>query len=57
MIKEKRADISSYLVKQLPKATVLLNRKLEVVHVSDTWINDFEFLAHDVIGKRNRRTL
>ena len=52
MIKETRIDYNNYLVKQLPKATVFLNKKLEVVHVSDKWIQDFELTHDGVIGKK-----
>jgi PAS domain S-box-containing protein len=52
MIRETRIDINNYWVKQLPKATVFLNKKLEVIHVSDKWINDFEFTNDGVIGKK-----
>ena len=52
MIKETRIDINNYLVKQLPKGTVFLNKKLEVVHFSDIWLNDFEFTNDGVIGKK-----
>ena len=31
-----------YLVKQLPSATAFINKKYEVVYVSDRWIDDFD---------------
>ena len=52
MIKETQVGINNYLIKQLPKATAFLNKKLEVVHVSDTWIHDFELIHDNVIGKK-----
>ncbi|NER09233.1 PAS domain-containing sensor histidine kinase [Muriicola jejuensis] len=39
-----------YLVKQLPTATAFINKKYEVVYVSDKWINDFDFVRKDAIG-------
>jgi len=41
----------NYLVKQLPTATAFINKNYEVVHVSDKWINDFDFHSRDVIGR------
>ncbi|QBA65561.1 PAS domain S-box protein [Muriicola soli] len=41
----------NYLVKQLPTATAFINKNYEVVHVSDKWINDFDFENRDVIGR------
>ncbi|MGB5435574.1 MAG: PAS domain S-box protein [Maribacter sp.] len=52
MIKETPVGINNYLIKQLPNATVFLNKKLEVVHVSDKWIQDFELINDNVIGKK-----
>ncbi|WP_372973580.1 PAS domain S-box protein [Muriicola sp.] len=40
-----------YLVKQLPTATAFINKKYEVVYVSDRWINDFDFTRKEVIGR------
>jgi len=41
----------SYLIKQLPKATVFIDAKLDVVHVSDKWISYFNYSKIDLIGK------
>ncbi|PCJ92681.1 MAG: hypothetical protein COA50_15370 [Flavobacteriaceae bacterium] len=41
----------NYLIKQLPKATVFINTKFEVIHVSDKWINYFDYSNIDLIGK------
>ncbi|NNE03982.1 MAG: PAS domain S-box protein, partial [Eudoraea sp.] len=43
---------NNYLIKQLPVATAYLNRKLEVVYVSDKWIDDFDFSKRDVVGQK-----
>jgi PAS domain S-box-containing protein len=51
MLKGARESTSNYLIKQLPKATAFLNKKLEVVHVSDKWIDYFEFSDRNVTGK------
>lgn len=40
-----------YIIKQLPKATVFINKRHEIVFVSDKWLKDFGFYDHDVIGK------
>ncbi len=40
-----------YLVKQLPMATAFINKKYEVVYVSDRWINEFDFARKKVIGR------
>jgi len=52
MLKGTQTDTANYLIKQLPKATVFLNKKFEVVHASDQWINAFEFTDRDVTGKK-----
>lgn len=41
---------NNYLVKQLPKATVFVNRKNIVIHASDQWVYDFEVQGSKVIG-------
>lgn len=43
--------LNNYLIKQLPKATVFLNIKLEVEHASDRWMADFDYSERKVIGK------
>ena len=42
---------NNYLIKQLPMATVYVNKKFEVVHVSDKWIEEFNFAKRNVIGQ------
>ncbi len=41
----------NYLIRQLPSATAFINKKFEVVFVSDKWINDFDFDKTNVFGK------
>ncbi|MCJ7467178.1 MAG: PAS domain S-box protein [Maribacter sp.] len=41
----------NYLIKQLPKAIVFVNKKFEVVYASDLWINTFELDNRTVFGK------
>lgn len=50
MLKGTKATLNNYLIKQLPKATAFINEDFQLVHVSDRWINDFEFGNRDVIG-------
>ncbi|MBT8300339.1 MAG: PAS domain-containing protein, partial [Maribacter sp.] len=52
MLKRSQIDPNNYLIKQLPKATAFLNKKLEVVYASDLWINDLEFTNGKVIGQK-----
>ncbi len=52
MLKSSQIDPNNYLIKQLPKATAFLNKKLEVIYASDQWIEDFEFSNGQVIGKK-----
>lgn len=51
MLKGTQTSSSNYLIKQLPKATAFINRKFELVHVSDRWISDFSLGDRNVIGK------
>jgi len=51
-MKRTQVETNSYLIKQLPRATIFLNKNLEVVYVSDRWVNDFEFINGEVIGKK-----
>ncbi len=46
-----KTHINNYLIRQLPTATVFLNKTFEVVHASDKWIAAFEMADFDVIGK------
>lgn len=52
MLKGTQTGTNNYLVKQLPTATAFLNRKLEVVHASDKWLEYFNFPDRDVFGKK-----
>ena len=36
-------NINNYLIKQQPRATAFLNKKLEIVYASNQWINSFYF--------------
>ncbi|ADV49624.1 PAS/PAC sensor signal transduction histidine kinase [Cellulophaga algicola DSM 14237] len=38
----------NYLIKQLPKATAYVNRDLSVAHISDSWLNNFNFSSKNV---------
>jgi PAS domain S-box-containing protein len=51
MIKEDQKTNYNYLIKQLPTATVFLNRRNVIVFVSDKWLNDFELVSTEVLGK------
>ncbi len=46
-----KTHINSYLIRQLPTATVFLNKKFELVHASDKWIAAFGMADFEVIGK------
>lgn len=50
-MKSKKILTQSYLIKQLPKATVFIDTKFDVVHVSDKWISYFNYSKIDLIGK------
>ena len=52
MLKGTETITNNYLIKQLPKATAFLNKNLEIVYVSDKWVNDFEFDERNVVGKK-----
>jgi len=51
MLKVPPIKTSNFLVKQLPKAIVFVNDRLEVVHASDKWLTEFQLQTHDVFGK------
>tara|TARA_Y100001933_G_scaffold76275_4_gene77634 strand:+ start:20390 stop:22240 length:1851 start_codon:yes stop_codon:yes gene_type:complete len=51
-LKETKSVAYSYLIKQLPSATVYLNTNFEVVHASDNWIKTFDLCKTNVFGKR-----
>lgn len=52
MLKDRHIRTTSYLIKQLPKATAFLNSELEVTHASDKWIDYFHFEDRNVFGKK-----
>ncbi|MDV7140929.1 PAS domain S-box protein [Maribacter sp. TH_r10] len=51
MIKGTQTNCNNYLIKQLPNATVFLNNNLEVVHVSDKFVDDYDLVFDTIIGK------
>ena len=51
MLKRGQTTNNNYLVKQLPKATVFVNRRKVIVFVSDKWLNDFQLAGNEAIGK------
>jgi len=51
MLVRNKKIIRNYLIKQLPKATAFVNRKLEIVHASDLWLEVFDLSEDYVIGK------
>ena len=51
MLKGTQLMPDSYLVKQLPKATVFINADFEILHVSDRWITAFELGKKNILGK------
>ncbi|MFS4494163.1 PAS domain S-box protein [Maribacter sp. 2308TA10-17] len=50
MLKGSQKSTNNYLIKQLPKATVFVDKRKTVVYVSDKWLNDFELNNSKVIG-------
>ncbi len=51
MLRETQTNTSSYLIKQLPKATAFIDKEFKVVHASDTWVDYFDLNPDRVIGK------
>ena len=51
MLIRNKKIIRNYLIKQLPKATAFVNRKLEIVHASDLWLEVFDLSEDYVFGK------
>ena len=41
MLKKTQTFPTSYLIKQLPTATVFIDKKFNIVHASDRWISIF----------------
>ena len=51
MLKKDVKITNNYLIKQLPKATAFINKKFEVIHASDQWIDAFYFDNTVVFGE------
>ena len=51
-MKRTQMNINNYLIKQQPRATAFLNKKLEIVYASNQWINSFLFYRQE--NKNNR---
>lgn len=51
MLKEGQKKINNYLIRQLPQATVFVNKQKTIVYASDRWISDFQLDNSQVIGK------
>ncbi len=47
----KKLSQNNYLIKQLPKATAYVNKRMQIVFASDRWISDFNFADSNVLGK------
>ncbi|SDM92835.1 PAS domain-containing sensor histidine kinase [Kriegella aquimaris] len=52
MLKGSQISTISYLIKQLPKATVFVNMRSEIVYVSDKWLEEFNFSDQILSGKK-----
>ncbi len=50
-MKAQKIHQNNYIIKQLPTATVYLNKKFEIIHASDQWANEFESDSIDILGK------
>lgn len=50
MLKGSQKSTNNYLIKQLPRATVFVDRKKVIVYASDRWLNDFELGNSEIIG-------
>ncbi|NNE76250.1 MAG: PAS domain-containing protein, partial [Pricia sp.] len=51
MLKETQIAANNYLIKQLPEATIFVNKKYEVVYASDKWVDDHGFEPNQFFGK------
>lgn len=51
-MKETQVHVQSFLISQIPSPTAFLNRDLEVVHASDTFIDTFQFDRENLFGRR-----
>lgn len=56
-MKGTKSNTYSYLIKQLPSATVYLNTRFEVVHASDNWVKTFDLGKRNVFGQRLSKLL
>ncbi len=52
MLKGSQTSTICYLIKQLPKATVFINKRSEIVYVSDKWLEEFGFSDQNIVGKK-----
>ncbi len=48
---KKKLLYNNYLIKQLPQATAFINKKHEIIYVSDKWVEDFAINGNS-IGKK-----
>lgn len=51
MLKGSQKSTNNYLIKQLPKATIFVDKRKSIVYASDKWLDDFELENSEVIGK------
>lgn len=51
MLKRGKISTNNYLIKQLPKATIFVNKSMKIDYASDKWMADFDFANTAVIGK------
>jgi PAS domain S-box-containing protein len=51
MLKDSQTFSTSYLIKQLPTAVVIIDKQFKIVHVSDKWTDIFKKKGIDVYGK------
>ena len=51
VLRETQTNTADYLIKQLPKATVFIDKDFKIIHASDTWIKYFDFESNHVIGQ------
>ncbi|WP_158975812.1 PAS domain-containing sensor histidine kinase [Cellulophaga sp. L1A9] len=47
-MRQKIKHNDNYLIKQLPKATAYVNVDLSIAHISDSWLNEFNFSSKDL---------
>ncbi|MEH6681932.1 MAG: PAS domain-containing protein [Sediminicola sp.] len=51
MLRETRSHTDNYLIKQLPVATVFVDKDFEVIHASDKFSQCFNLAKNEVLGK------